>query len=125
MSVEEKPKKGKEKKSKGKKGKASPSVDAGAISVASHPRASDAVSTLKAWGGLIGFGLTAFLSLRAGVPLAQVGMRAIIAGIAGYLVAWACAVAAWRAIVAAEARARIEHRATASAESAKPGNGKR
>lgn len=129
MSDEETPKKTKEKKSKDKKekkdkkGKGKGATDAGAISVANHPQASVAISTLKAWGGLIGFGLTAFLSLRAGVPLGGVGMRAIIAGIAGYIVAWTCGVVVWRAIVTAEARARIEHRA--AAEPAKTSDGQR
>jgi hypothetical protein len=100
-------KKEKGKKAKGK-GKGQP---ASAISIAGHPFAGPAVRSLKGWGGLIGFVLAAVLSLRAGVPLTVIGLRAIVAGIAGYMVAWWCGVAAWRAIVAAEAHAMIERRA--------------
>lgn len=120
MSDDEKQKKGKAKGSKGKAGKGKSkgksAADSGGISLSTHPQASLAISTLKAWGGLIGFGLAAYLSLQAGVPLGQVGMRAIIAGVAGYMVAWACGVAAWRAIVTAEARAQLERRAAEVAQ---------
>jgi hypothetical protein len=109
MSEKGKDKKGKDKKGKGK-GKGTP---ASAISIAGHPYAAGAVRSLKGWGGLIGFILAAFLSLRAGVPLTVVGLRAIVAGLAGYMVAWWCGVAAWRALVTAEARAMLENRARA------------
>jgi hypothetical protein len=109
----------KDKKGKDKgKGKA-----ASAISIAGHPYAGSSVRSLKGWGGLIGFMLAAFLSARAGVPLTVLGMRAIVAGIVGYMVAWWCGVAAWRAIVAAEARAILEQRARA-ADSGKSGTAK-
>ena len=80
--------------------------DAGALaSVANHPRARASVRRAKGWGGLIGFGIAAYLSLKAGVPAADAGLRALGAGIAGRLIAWACAVAVWRHLVVAELRA--------------------
>jgi len=100
-------KKGKDKgdKKKGKKGTAAAST---AISVAAHPRAAAAVKRAKGFGGVGGFVLAAYLSHKAGVPDAQTGARALAAGIAGYIVAWACAVTVWRYLVLAEFRAAVE-----------------
>lgn len=102
-------KKGKDKskgdKKRGKKGTAAAST---AISVAAHPRAAAAVKRAKGFGGVGGFALAAYLSHKAGVPAAQVGARALAVGIAGYLVAWACAVTIWRHLVMAEFRAAVE-----------------
>lgn len=79
-------------------------------SVANHPRAGAQVARVKAWGGLAGFGLVALLSLRAGVPTADLLLRALAGGIAGYVGAWACAVVVWRHLVVAELRAVRAHR---------------
>jgi len=110
------------KQKKGKKGKAA-GAD-GQLSVASHARASAGVRRAKGWGGLVSFVLAAVISDKAGVPLATLGGRALLAGAAGYLVAWGCAVAAWRALLAAEMHARIE-RSQAAAEPAAPKQGNR
>jgi hypothetical protein len=82
--------------------------EAEGLSVATHPRARAQVRRVKGWGGLIGFGIAAYLSLKAGVPATQTGVRALGAGVAGYLVAWACAVSVWRHLVLAELRAAFE-----------------
>ena len=91
------------------------------MSVAAHPRASYAVSRAKGVGGLIGLLLVGLLSWRAGAPLLDVGLRALIGGVAGYLAFWALALQAWRHLVIAEARAagrRAEERRAAAAEAA-------
>jgi hypothetical protein len=90
-------------KGKGKGKKAS-----GGLSVASHPRAHAQVRRAKGWGGLGGFAIAAYLSFRAGVPPAQIGLRALAAGAIGYMVAWATAVTVWRHLVLAEMKARYE-----------------
>ncbi|HLH65911.1 MAG TPA: hypothetical protein VKV27_09415 [Solirubrobacteraceae bacterium] len=95
------------KKAKGKKG-ASAKDAPGGISVATHPRAAASVRRAKGLGGLAAFALAAYLSHGAGVPLEQVALRALAFGVAGYLVAWACAVAVWRHLVLAELRHAIE-----------------
>jgi hypothetical protein len=98
-------------KAEGKKGKkkGKGSGDAsGAPSIAAHPRASYQVRRAKGWGGIIGFILAAYFSYKAGVPTADLGMRALIAGIVGYMLAWACAVTVWRHLVLAELRAVVE-----------------
>jgi len=116
VSEKTKGRKAKDSKGKGKKGKSGPAVSA--ISIAGHPYASSSVRSFKAWGGLIGFSLAAFLSSRAGVPLTVLGLRAIVAGVAGYMIAWWCGVAVWRAIVAAEARAMLDRRSTSDSAEA-------
>ena len=107
-------KKPKEKKDKkGKKGKGGADASAGP-SVAAHPRASYQVRKAKGWGGMAGFGIAAYLSYKAGVPTVDLGLRAIIAGIVGYMLAWACAVTVWRQLVLAELRAAVERAAPAN-----------
>jgi hypothetical protein len=101
----------KKKKGKGEKAAAAGNV----VSVASHPVASAQIRSLKAWGGLIGFCAAALLSLKANVPMVSLGARSLAAGVGGYIVAWACAVTVWRALVVAEVRAQSERRAARSA----------
>ena len=88
-------------------------------SVATHPRARASVRRTKAWFGLAGFALAAVLSLKASVPLVQVGERALAAGLAGYMLAWWLAVRVWRALIVAEqhaAYAEIQRRRGEAAE---------
>jgi hypothetical protein len=83
-------------KRKGKKGAGD------GLSIASSPRAAAQVRRAKGWGGLFGFGLALYISWQAGVPLA--------AGIAGYMLAWACMVTIWRQLLVAEVRTMAERR---------------
>ncbi len=101
-------KKAKEKgKGKGKKAKDTAGATGGP-SVANHPRARYQVRRAKGWGGIAGFAVTGYLSYKAGVPTFDVGVRALIAGIVGYMLAWKCAVTVWRHLVVAELRAVVE-----------------
>lgn len=77
-------------------------------SVATHPRASVRVRQAKGWGGLAGFAIAAVLSLKASVPAIQVLERAILFGVAGYLVAWALSLLVWRQLMIAEQRAALD-----------------
>lgn len=104
--------KGKKEKGKGKKAKEG-------LTVAGHPRAGAHVRLAKGWGGLIAFVLAAYLSLSAGLTAYQAGERAILAGIAGYLLGWFCSVTVWRHLLVAELRALAEH-AQRGAQSASP-----
>ncbi len=94
-------------KAKGKKAKDTAGAPSGP-SVANHPRARYQVRRAKGWGGIAGFAVTGYLSYKAGVPAFDVGMRALVAGIVGYMLAWKCAVTVWRHLVLAELRAVIE-----------------
>jgi hypothetical protein len=66
------------------------------------------VRRTKAWFGLAGFAIAALLSLKASVPMLQIGERALIAGVAGYLIAWWAGVMVWRHLIIAEQRAALE-----------------
>jgi hypothetical protein len=94
--------KGDKKGKKGKKGAAD------GISVAGHPRAAAQVRRAKGFGGVTFFLITAYFSFKAQVPADQIALRALIAGIGGYLLAWMCAVTVWRQLVLAELRAALE-----------------
>jgi hypothetical protein len=89
---------------KAKKGKGA----ADGISVAGHPRAAAQVRRAKGFGGVTFFLITAYFSYKAQVPPDQVALRALIAGIGGYMLAWMCAVTVWRQLVLAELRAAVE-----------------
>lgn len=88
---------------KGKTGKGDGAV-AGRPSVANHPRARASVRRIKGIAGLLGFGIAALMAHSTGLPTTSVLVRALLVGIGGYFVAWACAVAVWRQIVLAELR---------------------
>jgi len=103
-SKDEKTDKKDKKKKKGEDG-ASAAV---APSVANHPRARYQVRRAKGWGGIAGFVIAGYLSYKAGVPTFDVGLRALVFGIVGYMLAWMCAVTVWRQLVLAELRAAVE-----------------
>ncbi len=101
-----------DKKDKGKKGKKGKGADASlGPSIAAHPRASYQVRRAKGWGGLAGFAIAGYLSYKAGVPMFDLGARAIMAGVVGYMLAWFCAVTVWRHLVLAELRLAVERKA--------------
>ncbi|HEX3802951.1 MAG TPA: hypothetical protein VHV75_08945 [Solirubrobacteraceae bacterium] len=77
-------------------------------SIATHPRARASVRQAKAWMGLIAFVITAALSLKASVPVLQTGVRALAAGLAGYLLAWWFSMLIWRQLILAEQRVAVE-----------------
>lgn len=87
-------------------------------SVANHPRAGAQIARAKAWGGLGGFLAAGVLSWRAGVPAADLLLRALMLGVAGYVGAWACAVIVWRHLVIAELRAVRSYQAARAARAA-------
>jgi hypothetical protein len=109
-------KKGKGEKKKGKKGEdddADEEAGAGGPSVAAHPRAARSVARAKSWGGLIGFVLGGYLSLPTNT-IATAGLRALIAGLVGYVAVWAGAVFLWRRLVILEIKGREQQLQTAA-----------
>ena len=98
--------KGKKEK-KGKKGKEGKEeqVSGDAPSIAGHPRAKRSVAKAKGWGGLCGFLLGGYLSMPTGT-LAEAGLRALLAGIVGYVALWAGSVFLWKRLVMLEIKAR-------------------
>jgi hypothetical protein len=94
-----------------------------AVSVAAHPRARASIRRTRARVALVAFGLVLFLSLNSGVPGQEAALRALIAGLVGNLVGYACALAVWRSLIMAELklaadkqRARMEAAAERAAE---------
>ena len=94
----------------GKKGAATAAVAAppprrdGRPRLSEHPRARRQIREAKAWGGLVGFVLVALLSVQGGTPLFESGLRALIAGAACYVIAWALALALWRHLARVEVK---------------------
>jgi hypothetical protein len=86
-------------KKKKQKGDEAPS---GVVSVAAHPRARASVRRTRARTGLAAFFIVGLLCLKAGVPGQEAALRALVAGIVGNLVGWACALAVWRSLIMAE-----------------------
>jgi hypothetical protein len=90
---------------------ASPSQDTQRMEAASldeaprlsaHPKARRQIRAAKAWSGLIAFLVVQYLSLHAGLPMFDAGVRALAAGVAGYVLGWVAAVAIWRQLAVAE-----------------------
>jgi uncharacterized membrane protein YccC len=72
------------------------------IRLSAHPRARRHIAIAKGWGGLIAFLLALKLSRGAGLPWPDAIERSVIAGVVGYVAAWAIAQTVWRHIALAE-----------------------
>jgi hypothetical protein len=99
------------------------------VSVAAHPRARASIRRTRARTALFAFVVVLLLSYKGGVPGQEAVVRALIAGLVGNLIGWACALGLWRQIVVQEvrvledarrerARARAEELAAAEAAAA-------
>jgi hypothetical protein len=75
------------------------------VKVAEHPRARRQIGLAKSYAALAAFGLVAWSSWRGGAPFLDVAVRALLWGVAAYVVVWALAVHVWRHIAIAEVRA--------------------
>jgi hypothetical protein len=78
------------------------------VSVAAHPRARASIRRTRARTALAAFFVVGLLCLNAGVPEQEAALRALIAGLVGNVVGWACALAVWRALVMAELKVATE-----------------
>jgi hypothetical protein len=90
-----------------------------AIRLRDHPQARRQIDLARGWGGIGAFVLVALLALHADVSPVSVGIRALLAGIVGYMTCWGLAVMVWRHLAIAEesaARASAEQRRTALLE---------
>jgi hypothetical protein len=82
--------------------KQAPAVDPSVPRLSAHPKASRQIRAVKAWSGLSIFLLVQVLSLKAGLPMFDAGMRALAAGTMAYLAGWVLAVVVWRQLAVAE-----------------------
>ncbi len=112
--VEAKAKKSKEpkapkepKKAKGKKSKSEAAATGRttlAISISGHPRAQRSIRRIRARTAIVAFVIVLILSHRSGVPNQEAVLRALLAGLAGNLAGWACAMGVWRQLIMGELR---------------------
>lgn len=113
-----------DKKEKKKKQKGGEPEEAGkVISVSAHPRARASIRRTRARTALAAFAIVLFICLSGSVPPQEAFLRALVAGLVGNLVGWACALAVWRSLIMAELKvatdayhARMRQRAAEAAE---------
>ena len=86
------------------------------LTLANHPRAGDRIRRLKGWGALIAFSVAGLLAWRAGLPLPDTAVRALIAGVVGYLGVWVLALHVWKILIDAEHRAAVREAEQAQAQ---------
>ena len=80
------------------------------VSIAAHPRARGWIRRTRARVSLSAFALVLLVAVHAGVPGETAVLRALIAGIAAFLCAWAVGLMLWKQIVLSELRAAYDRR---------------
>ena len=108
--------KAEKKDKKDKKAKKAQPASGEGVRIADHPRAVANVRLWRAIGGFAGLALAAYAANSAGLPAFDVGLRALVGGLIGSLIAWTVSVIVWRQLVVAEIRA-AHARITAEIES--------
>jgi hypothetical protein len=78
----------------------------GRVRLAAHPRAKRHIALAKSWGGLLGFFGGLYIAMGAGLSTPDAISRALICGIAFYVLAWAGAVAIWGQLAIGEVHAQ-------------------
>jgi len=97
--------KGSARASKGKASKKAAAQASGEIKLSGHPRAKHQIRVAKGWAGLAGCVLAGYASWHGGAPFFDTVLRALLWGIAAYVLVWFCAVQVWRHVAIAEVRA--------------------
>jgi hypothetical protein len=77
----------------------------GDVRIATHPRARRQIALAKSYAGLGAFAFVAYSAYRGGAPFVDVAERALLWGIAAYVLVWALAVHVWRHLAVAEVKA--------------------
>jgi hypothetical protein len=75
------------------------------VRIAEHPRARRQIGLAKSYAGLGAFALAGFAAWHGGAGFIDVAERALIWGVAAYVLVWALAVQVWRQLAVAEVRA--------------------
>jgi hypothetical protein len=75
------------------------------IRLADHPRATRQIEVARGWGGIGCFAFVGLVSLNSGVPAFDAGLRALLAGVVGFVAGWGLSVMVWRHLALAEAAA--------------------
>ena len=92
------------KRKAGKKGSATAAASR-EVRIADHPRARRQINLAKSYAGLGAFGLVAYSAWQDSFAFVDVATRAMIWGVAIYVLVWAMGVLVWRHIAVAEVRA--------------------
>jgi hypothetical protein len=79
-----------------------------AVRLSAHPRAMASIRRVRAWCGLIGFGLVTILSLRSGLLLPDAVLRGLVGGAVAQFAGWFVAIKLWRQVALAELDAARE-----------------
>src|SRR3954465_4169043 len=87
----------------GKKAKA-PQTTA-EVRLAAHPRARRQIALAKSYAGLGAFAFVAYSAYSGGAQFVDVAERALLWGMAAYVLVWALAVQVWRHLAVAEVKA--------------------
>jgi hypothetical protein len=74
------------------------------VGVDDHPQAAASIRRTKSVAGLAAFSVTLGLGLLHDALVSTACLRALGAGVAGYLVAWGISVTVWRHLLRAQAR---------------------
>jgi hypothetical protein len=77
----------------------------GDVRLSEHPRARQQIRLAKGWAGVAGVALAGYVSWKSGASFFDTALRALLWGIAAYVVVWFCAVQVWRHLAIAEVRA--------------------
>jgi hypothetical protein len=75
------------------------------IKLSEHPRAKHHIRLAKGWAGLAGAALAGYASWKSGLPFVDTVLRAVLWGVAAYILIWFLAVQVWRQLAIAEVRA--------------------
>jgi hypothetical protein len=79
-----------------------------AVRLSAHPRAMASIRRVRAWCGLIGFGLVTILSLRSGLLLPDAVLRGLVGGAVAQFAGWFVAIKLLRQVALAELDAARE-----------------
>lgn len=83
-----------------------------------HPRAAASIRAWKSYGAMGCFLIAGYASYSQGLPLADAGFRALIAGCVGYLVIGFTVVGVWRHVLESQARTAVQRAHAARLEAA-------
>ena len=67
-----------------------------------HPKAREHLAMAKGWGGIISFTVVAAASYAQGLPMTDLLLHALLAGVAGSMLAWGLTLTVWRHLALAQ-----------------------
>jgi hypothetical protein len=74
------------------------------IALSAHPRAKQQIRLAKGWAALAACGFSGYAAWHSGLPFFDTVLRALLWGVAAYIVVWFLALQVWRQLAIAEVR---------------------